>query len=149
MQEQSSQDELPPPPPPNSTTRGTGIPDLKSHRLPPPSDKATNLREAIAAVGSKVIVVSCKDPLVVNGATGGSGGDTGGQASGFEGWAEEEGNNLLQNACLRLFVTGMDLFYPTCEERCSLLSRYLTKYLRYVTSSAQYSGPYHCVNLVV
>lgn len=37
---------------------------------------------------------------------------------------------LLQEACLRLFVTGMDLFYPSCEERCNLLTLYLTKYLR-------------------
>lgn len=38
--------------------------------------------------------------------------------------------DLLQEACLRLFVTGMDLFYPSCEERCNLLTLYLMKYLR-------------------
>lgn len=37
---------------------------------------------------------------------------------------------LLQTACLRLFVTVMDLFFPTCAERCNLLARYLSKYLR-------------------
>lgn len=45
-----------------------------------------------------------------------------------------EGNDgrkaLLQNACLRLFVTGMDLFFPSCGERCSLLAMYLSKHLR-------------------
>lgn len=38
--------------------------------------------------------------------------------------------DLLQRACLRLFVTGMDLFFPSCAQRCSLLARYLSKYLR-------------------
>lgn len=145
MAEQSPQNGLSPPPPPNCTTRGTGVLDLKPPRPPPPSDKATNLKEAIAAVGSKVRVVSCEGTLVVNGAMSDGHGDSGGQARGFEGRAKEEGNNLLQNACLRLFVTGMDLFYPTCGERCSLLSRYLTKYLRYATLSAQHGRPYHCV----
>ncbi|CAM9746464.1 unnamed protein product, partial [Laminaria digitata] len=37
--------------------------------------------------------------------------------------------SLLQTACLRLFVTVMDLFFPTCAERCNLLARYLSKYL--------------------
>lgn len=38
--------------------------------------------------------------------------------------------DLMQRACLRLFVTGMDLFFPSCAQRCSLLARYLSKYLR-------------------
>lgn len=43
--------------------------------------------------------------------------------------AEARGD-LMQRACLRLFVTGMDLFFPSCAQRCSLLARYLSKYLR-------------------
>lgn len=42
----------------------------------------------------------------------------------------EARRELLQRACLRLFVTGMDLFFPSCAQRCSLLARYLSKYLR-------------------
>lgn len=37
---------------------------------------------------------------------------------------------LLQTACLRLFVTVMDLFFPSSAERCNLLARYLSKFLR-------------------
>lgn len=42
----------------------------------------------------------------------------------------ETRRDLMQRACLRLFVTGMDLFFPSCAQRCSLLARYLSKYLR-------------------
>ncbi|CAM9143892.1 unnamed protein product [Scytosiphon promiscuus] len=41
----------------------------------------------------------------------------------------EARRELLQKACLRLFITGMDLFFPSCAQRCSLLARYLSKYL--------------------
>lgn len=36
----------------------------------------------------------------------------------------------LQMACLRLFVTGMDLFFPSCAERYCLLAKNLYKYLK-------------------
>lgn len=49
----------------------------------------------------------------------------------------EARRELLQRACLRLFVTGMDLFFPSCAQRCSLLARYLSKYLRCVRSAAR------------
>lgn len=37
---------------------------------------------------------------------------------------------LLQTACLRLFVTVMDLFFASSAERCNLLARYLSRFLR-------------------
>lgn len=93
----------------------------------------TNPSKQFTATASNVRVVSCKGKRLVGGGAAKSANDSvGWNASAVEGEAEGGGTQrLLQNACLRLFVTGMDLFYPTCEERCSLLARYLTKYLRY------------------
>ncbi|CAN0514281.1 unnamed protein product, partial [Ectocarpus sp. 12 AP-2014] len=54
--------------------------------------------------------------------------DTGGRRAVAVGSAGAR-QDLLQRACLRLFVTGMDLFFPSCAQRYRLLARYLSKYL--------------------
>jgi len=86
---------------------------------PPPS--------AAAGTGDAVQRVSC------TGADAGGAADASWGAAAATATAEaaaEARRDLLQRACLRLFVTGMDLFFPSCAQRCSLLARYLSKYLR-------------------
>lgn len=87
-----------------------------------------------ADVGSAVRRVSCtgnvgSSAVDHSGSDGGGSADTAGRrvAAVASAGARQE---LLQRACLRLFVTGMDLFFPSCAQRYSLLARYLSKYLR-------------------
>lgn len=93
----------------------------------------TNKSGKNSATISNVRTVLCQGKRLVDGGVAKYANDSvGWNESTMEGQAEERRTQqLLQNACLRLFVTGMDVFYPTCEQRCSLLVRYLTKYLRY------------------
>eukprot|EP00752_Nemacystus_decipiens_P002251 g2132.t2 len=95
-------------------------------RAPTPSATPPSATDADNAVRR----VSCKG-------TGGrttlssgdvSGGEERGAVAATVAGAEAR-RGMLQRACLRLFVTGMDLFFPSCAQRCSLLARYLSKYL--------------------
>lgn len=106
-------------------TQGMAVPTSPGSKLPHSPSPTPE-----AGAGGNVRVVSC---------TGTSGGlaraglgptEVGGLSGTEEGRGWGGTKVLLQKACLRLFVTGMDLFYPSCEDRCSLLAQYLTKYLR-------------------
>lgn len=103
-----------------------------------PKNKAAGVvSEATAStadIGTAVRRVSCtgsvgSSALDHSGGDGGGSADAGGRRAVAVGSAGAR-QDLLQRACLRLFVTGMDLFFPSCAQRYSLLARYLSKYLR-------------------
>lgn len=90
----------------------------------PSTTKAGNAVERVSCTGVTRRATLCGDH--------GEGGPAGAGVRGAVAVAAgtQTHRDLLQRACLRLFVTGMDLFFPSCAQRCSLLARYLSKYLR-------------------
>ena len=109
------------PPSRNQTASFNRTPEASSRDPadPPKADADVATGEGRVAAGAAVVRVSCSKGSIPAESTGGD-----------ESHAGRGGRALLQSACLRLFVTGMDLFFPSCAERCSLLARYLYKHLR-------------------
>lgn len=130
--------------------RPTSVADLPPVSSPPPphnqsADADNHGEQTTAAAASATATPSTKEAglavrrvscvCVADHTTlrGGDGGGSGGEleaAAAAAAAGAEARRGLLQRACLRLFVTGMDLFFPSCAQRCSLLARYLSKYLR-------------------
>lgn len=106
--------------------------DDDGHRNTKAAVASATLPPSATDAGNAVRKVSCAGVAGSTALRGGDGG--GGEGEGRGAVAAVAGaearRDLLQKACLRLFVTGMDLFFPSCAQRCSLLARYMSKYLR-------------------
>lgn len=109
---------------------GSGI--LGDRKVKAAAQASATAPPSATDAGNAVRRVSCTGvPGHITLQGGGSGSESGERRGAVAAAAGAEARrDLLQRACLRLFVTGMDLFFPSCAQRCSLLARYLSKYLR-------------------